>query len=83
MADLLRFSQRHVALVKTQMSSCFPNHPVKCAARVELLTPLHTGVMARSESSASLGVIPDANMRRLFIDLLLTLNTTFPDYDFR
>jgi len=40
------------------------------------------GVMARSESSASLGVIPDANMRRLFIDLLLTLNTTFPDYDF-
>jgi len=29
-----------------------------------------------------MGVIPDANMRRLFINLLLTLNTMFPDYDF-
>eukprot|EP00656_Telonema_subtile_P020021 TRINITY_DN211_c0_g1_i1.p1 TRINITY_DN211_c0_g1~~TRINITY_DN211_c0_g1_i1.p1 ORF type:complete len:263 (+),score=32.58 TRINITY_DN211_c0_g1_i1:224-1012(+) len=40
------------------------------------------GVMARSASSSSVGVIPDANMRRLFINLLLTMNTMFPDYDF-
>lgn len=41
------------------------------------------GVMARSASSSSMGtVIPDANMRRLFINLLLTMNTMFPDYDF-
>eukprot|EP00658_Telonema_sp_P-2_P010966 TRINITY_DN14172_c0_g1_i2.p1 TRINITY_DN14172_c0_g1~~TRINITY_DN14172_c0_g1_i2.p1 ORF type:complete len:216 (-),score=24.93 TRINITY_DN14172_c0_g1_i2:451-1098(-) len=40
------------------------------------------GVMARSASSSSVGMIPDANMRRLFINLLLTMNTMFPDYDF-
>lgn len=30
----------------------------------------------------SLGVIPDHSMRKLFINLLLTLNSTYPDYDF-
>lgn len=40
------------------------------------------GVLARSASSSSQALIPDTNMRRLFINLLLTLNTTFPDYDF-
>lgn len=35
-----------------------------------------------AEGGNSLGVIPDHNMRKLFINLLLTLNSTFPDYDF-
>jgi len=38
---------------------------------------------ARDENSAgSLGVIPDHSMRKLFIDLLLTLTSMYPDYDF-
>jgi len=38
---------------------------------------------AREDVSAgSLGVIPDHSMRKLFIDLLLTLTSMYPDYDF-
>lgn len=33
-------------------------------------------------AAGSLGVIPDYSMRKLFINLLLTLNTMYPDYDF-
>lgn len=58
-------------------ATCSPNESLD-----DFMLGESPGVMACSESSASMGVIPDANMRRLFIDLLLTLNTTFPDYDF-
>merc|ERR1711939_574496 len=34
------------------------------------------------EMSGSLGVIPDYSMRKLFINLLLTLTNMYPDYDF-
>merc|ERR1711939_93828 len=34
------------------------------------------------EMSGSLGVIPDYSMRKLFINLLLTLTSMYPDYDF-
>ena len=33
-------------------------------------------------SSSPLGALSDANSRRLFIDLISTLNASFPDYDF-
>lgn len=33
-------------------------------------------------SAGSLGVIPDYSMRKLFINLLLTMTSMFPDYDF-
>jgi len=38
--------------------------------------------MGEDGKAGSLGVIPDYSMRKLFINLLLTLSNMYPDYDF-
>lgn len=48
----------------------------------ELILGESPGGGTEDTMSGSLGVIPDYTMRKLFINLLLTLNSIYPDYDF-